>query len=133
NGATESGESHEIVGLLERRCEWFLDEQRHAAIEESARDAVVVAGRRDDRRGIDLIEKWAVMCVCAASVAFGDEAGLGGADVRDADELDVRHGGEDAGVGLSQMSDTDDRHPHRGHTHSEWAVMPNHAATRKDP
>jgi hypothetical protein len=48
-------------------------------------------------------------------VAVGDGGGLGGADVGDADQFNIRQAGQYAGVGLAEVPDADDGHPQAGH------------------
>ena len=46
---------------------------------------------------------------------LGDEPGLVGVGVGDADELDVGQAGQDPGVVLAQVPDADHRHPQARH------------------
>ena len=109
------GQGDEIVGLGHRAADRLLDQDGHAGLEEGRGHRVVMDRRRDDADGVNVRQERLEANRTAGVEAFGDGPGLFGIGINDADEFHVGQIGQNAGVMLAQVPDSDHRHPQACH------------------
>ena len=113
--AIPGGNPDQFVRFGDRPADRLFDHRRNAGPQERGGDGKVIDGRRDDGDGIDVIDQAFVIVVGRGADGRGDFRRLLAVGIDDADEVHVRHAGQDSRMVPAEMPDTDHCHPHPRH------------------